>query len=261
MLLDGKSVFLTGATGGIGMPLVNLLIERGANVIAYDRTKQGNLMESIDTTCKALREQTPDILINLAGINDFNHAEDQDYDALVTLNLLVPMRLCQAVLPAMRKRGSGQIVNIGSMTGLIPLPHMTGYVAAKAGLKGYSDALRREVADTGITISHIAPRAVHTTMNSGKAGQLNRRTNVTEDDPRDVARQIVNAIEHDKTDVRIGWPERLFALINAVIPGIVDRGLRKNTAIGEEILKTDQMVAPIPLIANKPDANPRSHPA
>ena len=111
MLLDGKSVFLTGATGGIGMPLVNLLIERGANVVAYDRTTQGNLMESIDTTCKALREYTPDILINLAGINDFNHAEEQDYDALVTLNLLVPMRLCQAVLPAMRKRGSGQIVN------------------------------------------------------------------------------------------------------------------------------------------------------
>ena len=238
MLLDGKSVFLTGATGGIGMPLVNLLIERGANVVAYDRTTQGNLMESIDTTCKALREHTPDILINLAGINDFNHAEDQDYDALVTLNLLVPMRLCQAVLPAMRKRGSGQIVNIGSMTGLIPLPHMTGYVAAKSGLKGYSDALRRELTGTGITI-----------------------TNVTEDDPRDVARQIVNAIEHDKTDVRIGWPERLFALINAVIPGIVDRGLRKNTAIGEEILKADQVVAPIPLIANKPDANPRSHPA
>ena len=79
--------------------------------------------------------------------------------------------------------------------------------------------------------------------------------------PTDVARQIVNAIEQDKPDVRIGWPERLFALINAVIPGIVDRGLRKNTAIGEEILKADQVVAPIPLIANKPDANPRSHPA
>ncbi|MET4735159.1 short-subunit dehydrogenase [Thalassospira sp. MBR-102] len=261
MLLDGKSVFLTGATGGIGMPLVNLLIERGSNVVAYDRTTQGNLMESIDTTCKALGEHTPDILINLAGINDFNHAEDQDYDALVTLNLLVPMRLCQAVLPAMRKRGSGQIVNIGSMTGLIPLPHMTGYVAAKSGLKGYSDALRRELSGTGITISHIAPRAVRTTMNSGKAGLLNRRTNVTEDDPRDVARQIVNAIEQDKTDVRIGWPERLFALINAVIPSIVDRGLRKNTTIGEEILKAEQVVAPIPLIANKQDANPRSHPA
>lgn len=261
MLLDGKTVFVTGATGGIGVPLVNLLTARGADVVAYNRAAQGNLMENIDTTCKALREDTPDILINLAGINDFNHAENQDYDALVTLNLLVPMRLCQAVLPAMRTRGSGQIVNIGSMVGLIPLPHMTGYAAAKSGLKGFSDALRRELVGTGVTVHHIAPRAVHTSMNSGKAGLLNRRTGVTEDAPQDVARRVADAIERDEPDVRIGWPERFFALLNAVMPAMVDKGLRKNAAIGEDILKPENAHAnaKVTMIVPSRDTTPRSH--
>ncbi|NIZ03696.1 SDR family NAD(P)-dependent oxidoreductase [Thalassospira lucentensis] len=236
MLLDGKIVFVTGATGGIGVPLVKLMRARGAHVIAYDRTSQGNLMENIDTTCKTLRENTPDILINLAGINDFNRAEHQNYDALVTLNLLVPMRLCQAVLPAMRARDHGQIVNIGSMVGLIPLPHVTGYAAAKSGLKGFSDALRRELHGTGVMVQHIAPRAVQTSMNSGKAGILNNRTGTTEDSPDNIARRIVDAIERDETDVRIGWPERFFAILHAVLPRMVDKGLRKNAIIGEEIL-------------------------
>lgn len=252
MLLKGKDVFLTGATGGIGKPLVEILKERGAHVRSYDRASQGDLMERIDTTCKALREETPDILVNLAGINDFGHAEDQDYDALLTLNLLVPMRLCQAVLPAMRRRNHGQIVNIGSMVGLIPLPHMTGYAAAKSGLKGYSDALRRELCRTSITVSHIAPRAVSTSMNSGKLGTLNQRTKASEDSPRDVALRIANAIEHSASDFRIGWPERLFASLNALVPSMIDKGLRKNTQIGEEILASDKAATRPALISNSP---------
>lgn len=259
MLLDGKSVFLTGASGGIGRPLATLLRARGAQVSTYDRTQQGDLMENIDTTCKALGENTPDILINLAGINAFDLAENQNYDALLTLNLLVPMRLCQAVLPNMRARNYGQIVNVGSMVGLIPLPHMTGYSAAKSGLKGFSDALRRELSNTGVRISHIAPRAVHTAMNSGKLGLLNKRTHATEDRPRDVANRIADAIEHNEADVRIGWPERLFAQLNAVFPALIDKGLRKNTAIGMDILNADHDIAdPAHLVAADCDVTRRN---
>jgi short-subunit dehydrogenase len=129
------------------------------------------------------------------------------------------------------------------MVGLIPLPHMTGYSAAKSGLKGFSDALRRELSNTGVRISHIAPRAVHTAMNSGKLGLLNKRTHATEDRPRDVANRIADAIEHSEADVRIGWPERLFAQLNAVFPALIDKGLRKNTTIGIDILNADHDIA------------------
>jgi short-subunit dehydrogenase len=243
MSLKDKTVFITGGTGGIGVPLVELLRARGAIVAVYDRARLGNLNETVDSTCNMLRGTTPDILINMAGINDFNRAEDQDYGLLLTLNLLVPMRLSQAVLPAMRWRGSGQIVNIGSMTGFIPLPHFSGYVAAKAGLKGFSDALRREVSQDGITITHIAPRAVKTAMNTGHAGLLNQRTKTREDAPDKIAHRIVRAIERRETDVRIGWPERAFAILNAVFPALIDKGLQNNRMTGEEILAENRDVA------------------
>ena len=240
MSLKDKTVFITGGTGGIGVPLVELLRAQGAIVVVYDRARLGNLHETLDATCQMLHEHTPDILINMAGLNDFNRAEDQDYTLLLTLNLLVPMRLSQAVLPAMRWRGNGQIVNVGSMTGLIPLPHFSGYVAAKSGLKGFSDALRREVIHDGIAITHIAPRAVKTAMNKGNAGLLNQRTKTREDDPQKVALRIVRAIERRETDVRIGWPERAFAILNALFPALIDKGLHKNLMLGEDILALER---------------------
>ena len=66
--------------------------------------------------------------------------ENQNAEQIIGINLLAPVRLIQAVLPGMKKRGSGHIVNVGSMTGLIPLPYYSCYVATKAGLKGFNDA-------------------------------------------------------------------------------------------------------------------------
>ncbi|MCD8497065.1 MAG: SDR family oxidoreductase [Alphaproteobacteria bacterium] len=145
MPLKEKTVYITGGTGGIGAPLVQHLIDAGALVTAYDIEKEGDLVANIDKTCNHLQHNTPDILINMAGYNVLDYCENQNLDAIVALNMMVPMRLTQAVLTGMKARNSGRIVNIGSMTALIPLPHLTGYVAAKAGLKGFNDALRREL--------------------------------------------------------------------------------------------------------------------
>ncbi|MFN3828315.1 MAG: SDR family NAD(P)-dependent oxidoreductase [Micavibrio sp.] len=236
MQLEGKQIFITGGTGGIGIPLVQMLREVGANVTVYDRGTDGDLVNNLEKVATKLSLQTPDILINMAGFNDFNYAEDQDYQSIVTLNMLVPMRLCQAVLPDMRRRGHGQIVNIGSMTALIPLPHLTGYVAAKAGLKGFTDSLRRELGGTNINVLHVVPRAVRTSMNTGKRAEINERTGVHHDSPEAVAHHIFEAILNNSREVRIGWPERFFAFIHANFPRVIDRGLQRNRIVGEEIL-------------------------
>jgi len=236
MSLSGKNIFITGGTGGIGRPLVVLLEQAGAKVTGFDRSKDGNLTENLDCVCAGLLLETPDILINMAGINSFSYCEEQSYEDLIGLNLLVPMRLTQAVLPGMKSRGQGQIVTIGSMAALIPLPHLTGYVATKAGLKGFSDALRRELSGTAIVVTHIAPRAVKTEMNAGELTEINHRTGIRHDDPETIAKIIFSAIIKGKNEVRIGWPERLFAFLHANIPAVVDRGLQKNRQIGEEIL-------------------------
>jgi short-subunit dehydrogenase len=149
---------------------------------------------------------------------------------------MVPIRMTQAVLPNMKRLKGGHIVNIGSMTALIPLPHLTGYVASKAGLKGFSDSLRRELAGTNIVITTIHPRAVETPMNSGVKAEVNTRTNVHYDTPENIANRIFKAIVKQEREVRIGWPERFFAFIHANLPQIVDSGLEKNRKIGEDVL-------------------------
>jgi short-subunit dehydrogenase len=236
MQLKGKSIFITGGTGGIGRPLVALLKKAGANVTVYMRPPDGSLADELDRVCSYLSKNTPDILINLAGYNAFSRCELQECKDILDINLLVPIRLTQAVLPAMRRRKNGQIVTIGSMTALIPLPHLTCYVASKAGLKAFADALRREVQGSGIVITHITPRAVDTGANKGLKADLNARTGVTHDAPEHVAKRIVQAIINNEHDVRIGWPERFFAILNSLFPTLIDRALRKNRDIGEEIL-------------------------
>lgn len=240
MPLKGKTIYITGGTGGIGTPLVQHLRDAGAKVIAYDIEKDGDLIANLDKICAYLGQNTPDILINMAGYNVLDYCENQNLEALVDLNMMVPMRLIQAVLPGMKARNSGQIVNMGSMTALIPLPHLTGYVAAKAGLKGFNDALRRELGGTNIKLTHIAPRAVKTPMNNGVKAEVNERTKVKYDEPSAVAQWIFAAIIEQKSDVRFGWPERFFAFMNANFPFIIDQGLQKNRQSGEEALEAEK---------------------
>ncbi len=236
MQLKGKSVFITGGTGGIGRPLVGLLKQAGAHVTVYVRPPGGSLSDEIDRICAQLSAKAPDILINLAGYNAFARCEAQDSKSIIDINLLVPVRLTQAVLPAMRARAHGQIVTVGSMAALIPLPHLTSYVAAKAGLKAFADSLRRELQGSGIIVTHITPRAVDTGANSGLKAELNTKTGVAQDPPDIIAARILRAITHDESDVRIGWPERFFAVLNGFCPRLIDRALRKNRDIGERIL-------------------------
>jgi short-subunit dehydrogenase len=236
MQLKGKTVYITGGTGGIGTPLVKMMREAGATVNVYDMAISGDLVQNIDKTCAYLRENTPDILINMAGYNELDYCENQNLKAIIDLNMMVPMYLTQAVLPTMKGRNSGQIINIGSMTAIIPLPHLTGYVAAKAGLKGFNDSLRRELGETDIKLTYIIPRAVQTPMNSGAKAIVNEKTNVTYDDPENVAARIFNAIINQEKEVRFGWPERFFAFVNANFPFVIDQGLQKTRKIGEDAL-------------------------
>lgn len=240
MPLKGKTVYITGGTGGIGSPLVEMLRRAGAIVTAHDYTKEGDLVAGLDKICNQLQTNTPDILINMAGYNVLDYCENQDLKAVVDLNMMVPMRLTQAVLAKMKARNSGQIINMGSMTALIPLPHLTGYIAAKAGLKGFNDSLRRELGGTRIKLSYISPRAVRTGMNSGVKARVNELTKVKYDEPDAVAKRIFKAIVKAETEVRIGWPERIFAMVNANCPFIIDKGLQKNRKIGEDALNAER---------------------
>ncbi|MEC8010768.1 MAG: SDR family NAD(P)-dependent oxidoreductase [Pseudomonadota bacterium] len=236
MHIAGKKITLTGATGGIGKALLSLL-GSAADIQLIKRDTHGDLVDNLETICLQIQAFDPDIIIHLAGFNEFALSEDQHYNRLIDVNLRIPMEITQRLLPQLKRKKQAQIVFIGSMMGLIPMPYYTGYVAAKAGLKGYADSLRRELRATQITITHVVPRAVDTSMNTAQSREVHSQTGVKHDTPEAVAQIILNAIEHKKREVRIGFPERLFAIIQSLFPRLIDSGLSKNNRVSEQVLE------------------------
>jgi len=187
--------------------------------------------EGISALGEQLTAKPVDMLVNLAGIQYFGPFPDQAPENLWTgyvVNLIAPAMLARAVLPGMRGRRSGLIVNIGSVFGAIPFAHFVSYSSAKAGLKGLSQALRRELAGTGVEVTHIAPRAVRTALNSERVMTLAELTHMNMDPPELVADRIAMAMIRRERDVVIGFPESLFVRINALAPAMVDRALAAN---------------------------------
>lgn len=236
MSLKGKTAFITGATGGIGIPLIRLLDDEGVQIQTYDQEISGDLLCNLNEVALGLKHNTPDILINLAGINQFSVCESQDYRHLIDLNLLAPIVLAQAVIPGMKAKGNGHIVNIGSMVAEIPMPFLSGYVASKAGLKGFSESIRREVSNDGILVTHINPRAIRTEMNRGAMAEFNSKTHASQDSPEWVAKQIFNAIRSGTERKSLGRPERLFALIHALLPKLMDKAMKNQRKVALQVL-------------------------
>ena len=144
---------------------------------------------------------------------------------MLATNLESPIRLTHALLPWLRAQPEAAIVNIGSTFGSIPFAGFAAYSAAKAGLRAFSQALRRELADSLIRVVHVAPRAIDTPLNAPAVNALNRQLKNHSDSPDAVAAQIVEILRNGRLEAHIGFPERLFAWLNGVAPGLIDRGL------------------------------------
>lgn len=241
MRFEGKTVLLTGGSGGLGGLIADLMIAQGARLTVLDRVAPRvgvphlvadlSTPEGIDAAAAQVAQDDWDILINLAGVQHFGPVESQAPGQVVAgylVNLVAPVRLTQAVLPSMRRRRTGRLVNIGSIFGSIGFAHFATYSSAKAGLRGFSQALRREVAADGIGVTYIAPRAVRTPLNSDAVLRFAELTGMNMDDPADVALRIVEAIRAERRDVYFGFPESLFVRVNALVPGLVDGALAAN---------------------------------
>ncbi|WP_084356158.1 SDR family NAD(P)-dependent oxidoreductase [Novosphingobium lentum] len=236
--LEGKTVAMTGAAGGIGSAVARRLQSAGAVVTGIDRVECPACDASIVTDlgdraalallCARLGAAPPDILVNVAGVLGFGLHERQTAEALAlcyTINLIVPATLAAAVAGPMRARGSGQIVNIGSVLGAIPYPWFAAYSSSKAGLAALSQALRRELAGSAVALTHINPRAARTAFNSAEVNRFLALSGMKADDPEWLADRIAAAIIARRKTVSIGWAEKVFAALNALAPSLVDRGL------------------------------------
>lgn len=177
-----KVCLITGASKGIGKAIAERLSKENYTIIGTSRNPdkipgKERLLNveylSLDLTdeksIKAFIKKLNviDILINNAGISQIGPVEEAPMDRveyLFNLNLLGIIRLTQGMLPSMRERGKGCIINISSMAGRIAVPFSALYAASKAGIEGFSAGLRNEVAEYGIKVVIVSPGYINTSI-------------------------------------------------------------------------------------------------
>jgi short-subunit dehydrogenase len=252
MNISGSTVLITGASGGIGGAIARELAWRGASLILVNRDG-AKLKAFADELREPGRQVTPlvgdlalpgeparlirealaqagtiDILINCAGVQTFGMFANEaaaDTATLFQINTLAPIALVNAVLPHMLARRTGQIVNVGSIFGSIGFPCFASYSASKFALRGFSEALRRELAGSGVGVTYIAPRFTRTAFNRSAVTRMANALKMNQDDPESVAASVVATIERGDRERYLGWPEKLFVRINSILPGLVDPSL------------------------------------
>jgi short-subunit dehydrogenase len=252
--LRDQRILITGAAGGVGSELAEALGAKGARLGLVGRTDASVAslehliaMQRIDAVVFQADLTEPsarraamsrmvqafgriDVLINLAGVLDFRFFDQADAGTItrtMQINVEAPMQMAREVLPAMLGRGSERIVNVGSTFGSIGYPGFAAYSASTFALRGFSQALRRELHGTGVGVTYVAPRAVRTAFNPPAVHLMAERKLMHMDEPAWVASHIVRAIERERGETYLGFPENLLARINGVFPSLIDGALKK----------------------------------
>jgi NAD(P)-dependent dehydrogenase (short-subunit alcohol dehydrogenase family) len=260
---------VTGASSGIGKATAERLAAAGYKVYGTSRrgAPSGKLAfemlaldvtsdASVDAAVRALvrAEGRIDLLVNNAGFSVAPAgAEESSLEqarAIFDTNFFGIVRMTRAVVPHMRRQGSGRIVNIGSVLGFLPAPYMALYAATKHAVEGYSESLDHELRTRGIRVSVIEPAYTKTSFDANlleadvqleeyreaRAGVARQLTAAMEtaDEPSVVADMVLVAARAAKPKLRYtagGLANRLRLLRRFAPAGAVDAGIRRNLGL------------------------------
>ncbi len=250
--LEGARVVITGASSGIGRALAEEIATKGGclvlaarrllplqdaeDAVAFvnpdskplavrcdvqDRASVMNLLEKAIGHLGGI-----DILINNAGTCVYGAASrttSDDVQSMIDVHVLGPYHAMQAVLPHMRERGSGLVVNVASTAALHGVPYLSGYGAAKAALITLSQSVRSELHGSGVRIMTVCPGYTDTRLfqREKKVGGA-RRPNGRYRPAEAVAASIVRAIEKGRRDVVLSVEGKLLYVIRSLWPALVE---------------------------------------
>lgn len=259
---------VTGASTGIGKACAEALARAGYRVFGTSRSVRqdgptGVEMVTCDVTDQASVDALVahvhasagqiDLVVNNAGLGLVGGAEESSVtqvQALFDVNLFGAMRVVNAVLPAMRRRRAGRIINVSSALGLAPGPYLAHYSATKHALEGYSEALDHEVRSFGIRVVLVEPAYTRTAMEGNslevdapiadyavvraKMFALNAAMLAGGDDPAVVAEAIVRAAREGAPRLRYpaGKTARQISMLRRLVPArLFDKSLRKQMGL------------------------------
>lgn len=264
MTFDGKIVWITGASSGIGEALAKAFAAQGAHIILSGRRTDAleKVAADIATNTLILPFETTDydalpakveqarnwkghvdILVNNAGISQRSLALDthpEIHSTIINVDLLAPIWLTQLLLPHMIAAGSGHIVGISSVAGRVGVPLRTAYCAAKHGLIGYMDALRAEVEKLhSIHVTNILPGSIRTNVSRNaltREGERRGKSDAAIDngmEPEECARQILEAVANNVPELLVAeGMEQQIALLRQSDP---EQAFAITAAMGAQI--------------------------
>ncbi len=250
------SVVLTGAAGGLGSAIARRLVDEGARLLLVGRTAGPLLALAqslnagaadrmrvdalvVDVTTEGGRAAIVDaaaardvnVLINNAAVAAFGPAQQLQADEarrVMDTNVVAPMMLIAGMLPMLRSRPRAQVLNIGSTLGSLGVPGFSAYGASKAALRLYTEALRRELADTGVRVQYYAPRAIDTPFNSPEVMAFNQATGSASDRPEAIAANVVRMLQRESRQGFAGGVEAIAARLNGLCPEWLDGAFAKH---------------------------------
>ena len=186
-MLSGKAVLVTGAGSGIGLAMARAFAREGARVLVHDVRDARWLAEELGgvflqadladpQAVEALGKEAAalgvDILVNNAGFQHIDPVEAfplETWQAMVQVMLTAPFQLIKALIPGMKAKGWGRIINVASVHGLVASPYKSAYISAKHGLVGLTRTVALEAGPHGITVNAIAPAYVRTPLVEGRS--------------------------------------------------------------------------------------------
>lgn len=193
--LDGKTAIVTGGASGIGKAMSAAFAKEGANVVIADIDEDKARAAAkeiavhgratsvrVDVTDSASANKMAaevdrefgriDILANNVGVRitkPFLEHSDQDWNVMIATNLTGPFFCARAVVPFMKKRGIGRIINTASIASFVGRPDRVAYVSAKSGLLGMTRAMAIDLGRMGITVNALAPGSINSPMNASQS--------------------------------------------------------------------------------------------
>ena len=211
------------------------LKRHGRHVLAYkcdvtDRAAVNDMVQRVVEDYGGI-----DIVVNTAGMISVGPLDSMtlgDFEKSVDVNFWGPLNVVWSVLPHMREQGGGHIVNVTSLAGKVPVPHLLPYDCSKAAFVGLSEGMRTELANDGIDVTTVVPGLIHTgsAVNAEfkgdavkefawfSAGDSMRTTSMSADR---AARLIVAAVRQGGGEVTLGWQARFIRVVNALAPNVV----------------------------------------